>query len=139
MSVKLDVDGLLYHNIPLKDVTKVEILNIMYSEPQKNRQCCDNLIKKETKKPKYTDNGVHAKIGPKLQNTSIIQLLRMILHEGVQKKYSRGFCQVSENLFRFYLNQGNSKKKWMDLEMKGRKIKRKGIEDHNKATMRNYR
>ena len=34
-SVKLDVYGLLYHNIPLKDVTKVEIKNIMYSETQK--------------------------------------------------------------------------------------------------------
>ena len=40
MSVKLDVDVLLYHNIPLKDVTKVGILNIMYSNPQKRRKYC---------------------------------------------------------------------------------------------------
>ena len=35
ISVKLDVYGLLYHNIPLKYVTKVYMLNIMYSELRK--------------------------------------------------------------------------------------------------------
>ena len=35
-SVRLDVNVLLYHNIPLKYVTKVDILNIMYNETQKS-------------------------------------------------------------------------------------------------------
>ena len=35
MSVKLYIYGLLYHNITLKDVTKVDILNRIHSE-QKN-------------------------------------------------------------------------------------------------------
>ena len=48
--VKLDIDGLIYHNIPLKYVTKFDILKIMNSEPQKNRQCCDNLTKKDKEK-----------------------------------------------------------------------------------------
>ena len=38
MSVELDVDGFLYHNIPHKDVTKVDIINRIYSEPQKQKQ-----------------------------------------------------------------------------------------------------
>ena len=50
VSMKLDGDGFLYHNIPLNDVTKVDILNRMYSEPQKKRKCCDNIINKETNK-----------------------------------------------------------------------------------------
>ena len=54
MSVKLDVDGLPYHNISLKDVTEVDILNRMYSEQQKIPKCCDNIIKKDTKKTNYT-------------------------------------------------------------------------------------
>ena len=66
ISVKLDVDVFLYHNIQLKYVTKVDILSRIYSSPQKHRKCCDNLIKKETKK-KYTDNDVHAKVDPKFQ------------------------------------------------------------------------
>ena len=45
ISVKLDVDGFLYHNIPLKDVTNVGIVNRMYSKPQKNRNFCDSIIK----------------------------------------------------------------------------------------------
>ena len=36
MSVKLDVYEFIYHNIPLKDVIKVDIFNIIYSEPQKS-------------------------------------------------------------------------------------------------------
>ena len=35
MSVKLDVDGIIYQNVPLKDVTKVYILKIIYSEALK--------------------------------------------------------------------------------------------------------
>ena len=50
MSVKLDVDELLYHNKALKDVTNVEILKIMYSETQKERKYHENLVKKATKK-----------------------------------------------------------------------------------------
>ena len=73
MSLKLDVDGLIYHNIPLKDVTKVDILNRMYSEPQ--NKCCDNIIKKDTRKKIYTDNDVHAKIDIKIQMMSKIQVL----------------------------------------------------------------
>ena len=68
MSVKLDVDGLLYHNIPEKDVNKADLLNRMFSETQKNRKCCDNIIRKNTKKTKYADNDVHTNINPKLQN-----------------------------------------------------------------------
>ena len=78
--MKLDVDGLLNHNIPLKDVIKVDILNRMYSDPQKNRKCCDNLINKETKKH-YMDNYVHANINPELEKMSKIKILRIILHE----------------------------------------------------------
>ena len=37
ISVKLNVDGLIYHNIILKDVTEVDILNKLYSEPRKKR------------------------------------------------------------------------------------------------------
>ena len=44
MSVKF------YHNIPLVYVTKNDILNVIFSESQKNRKCCDNIIKKKTKK-----------------------------------------------------------------------------------------
>ena len=36
MSVNLDAYGLLYQIIPLKDVTEVDILHIIYSEKQKN-------------------------------------------------------------------------------------------------------
>ena len=35
MSVKLYIYGLLYHNITLKDVTKVDILNRIHSEQKK--------------------------------------------------------------------------------------------------------
>ena len=66
--MKLYVEVFLYHNIPLKYVTKVVILNMMYSDPRKKRTFCDNLMKKETNKKKYIDNYVHAKIDPKLQN-----------------------------------------------------------------------
>ena len=51
----------------MKYVTKVDILNIMYSDPQKKRKCCDNLINKETKKTKYADNDVHVNIDQKIQ------------------------------------------------------------------------
>ena len=69
-SVKLDMDRLLYHNIPLKYVTKVGILNIIYNEPQKKRNFCDKPVNKETKKTRYADNYVHEKIDPKPQNMS---------------------------------------------------------------------
>ena len=80
MTVKLDFDGLLYHYIPLKYVTKVDILNRIHSEPQKNRKCCDNITKKEINKTRYTDNDMHENIEPKIQKMSKIQVLRMILH-----------------------------------------------------------
>ena len=63
MSVKLDVDGLLYHNIPLKDVTKVEILNRMYSDKRKNKKMLQ-YHKEIDKGKKYTNNDVHANIYP---------------------------------------------------------------------------
>ena len=66
MSVKLDVDGLLYKNIPLKYVTKVDILNRMYSDPIKKRKCCDNIINKYTKKKFYKNNDMHARIDTKI-------------------------------------------------------------------------
>ena len=72
ISVKLDIDGLVYHNIPLKYVTKVDMLNRMYSEPYKKRKCCENIIKKEITK-NYIDNDVHENIDPKLQKMSKIQ------------------------------------------------------------------
>ena len=72
MSEKLYVDVFLYHNIPLKDATRVDILNRMYSEPRRNRKFCDNLIKIKIKKKRYTDNDVHANTDPKLQNMSNI-------------------------------------------------------------------
>ena len=53
MSVKLDVYGLLYHTIPLKYATEFDNLKIMYSDPQKNRFFCDNIINKETRKKSY--------------------------------------------------------------------------------------
>ena len=95
--MKLDVDGLLNHNIPLKDVIKVDILNRMYSDPQKNRKCCDNLIKKDRKNFFYIDNDVHANIDPKLQNMSKIQLLRRIFHEGVRKNIQGSFVEFQKN------------------------------------------
>ena len=36
MLVELDIYGLIYRNIPLKYVNNVEILNRMYSDPQKS-------------------------------------------------------------------------------------------------------
>ena len=48
-----------------------------------NRKYCDNIIKKETREKKYTDNDVHANIDPKLQKMSKVQLKIIILHEGV--------------------------------------------------------
>ena len=50
MSVKLNVDGFLYHNILLKVATMVDILNVMYSDPPKKIKCCNNMIKKETRR-----------------------------------------------------------------------------------------
>ena len=45
--MKLDVDRFIYHNIPLKDVKKIESLNRMYSDPQKKRKYCDSNINKD--------------------------------------------------------------------------------------------
>ena len=53
ISGNLDVYGLIYHNIPLKDVTKVDILKKLYSDPQKKRKYCDNLIKKKSNEKLY--------------------------------------------------------------------------------------
>ena len=64
--MKSGVYGFLYHNTPLKDVTKVEVLNIMYSDPRRKRKCCNNIVKKETMRTNYTDNYLHTKINPKL-------------------------------------------------------------------------
>ena len=47
MPVKFDVDGFIYGNIPLKDVTKVYILNIMNSEPQKSDVMTVSKIKRQ--------------------------------------------------------------------------------------------
>ena len=58
---------------------------------------------------------------------SKIQVLRMVLHEVVQK--------ISEKLHRFYFDQSNIKKFWMDLEKKVRRINIKGIEDYNAVPM----
>ena len=65
---------------------------------------------------------MHAKIDPKNQKISKIQVLRMILHEAVQKNIQR--------LHQFYFDQINSKKNWMDIEMKVRTIKKR--KDRNK-------
>ena len=83
--MKLDVDGLLYHSIPLKYVTKGDTLNRMFSDPRKKRKCFDNLLNKYTKKKNYDNNNVHAIILPKHQKMFKIQVLRTILHEVVQK------------------------------------------------------
>ena len=69
MLVKLYVDELLYHILPLKDVNKLDILSKMNSYPLKKRKIFDNLVKKNTKKH-YLDNEVHKNIEPKLQNMS---------------------------------------------------------------------
>ena len=53
MSVKLDVDGLIYHNIHLNDVTKVDILNRMYSEPQKTENVVTISLKNRQRKKVY--------------------------------------------------------------------------------------
>ena len=68
-----------------------------------------------------------------------MQLLRIILHKGVQKIYSRGFRRVSEKLHWLYFDQFNSKKNWIDLEMKVSGIKIKGIECHNTVIMIKHR
>ena len=70
---------------------------------------------------------MHEKIDPKLQNMSNIQVIIIILFEGVQKKYSRGFHQVSVKNYQLYFDQGNGKKNVMYMEMKLRRIKIKGI------------
>ena len=70
----------------------------MYSDPQKKRKCCDNLIKKEMKKTQYIDNDVHAYTDPKLQNMSKIQLLRIIVREGLQKSTKGGFVEFQKTL-----------------------------------------
>ena len=38
ISVKLDVYRFIYHIIPLKDVTKIDILTKIYGEPRKRRK-----------------------------------------------------------------------------------------------------
>ena len=96
MSVKLDFYVFIYHNIPLKILTKVDILNRIYSD-KKKRKCCDNTIKKETKKPKYTNNDVHVNIDQKLQKISKIRVLIMILRGGVQKNIQRSFVEFQKN------------------------------------------
>ena len=68
MSMKLDINGLICHNKPLKGVTKVDVLNRVYRNPHKKRKFCDDIINKETKKTNNTDNGLHVRIDPKLQN-----------------------------------------------------------------------
>ena len=97
MSMKLDVGGFLYQNITLEEVTKIDILNRIYSELQKNRKFCDNIINKDTKKNVYTDNGVHAKIEPKLQKMSKIKVLSIFIHEGVQKNIQGSFVDFKIN------------------------------------------
>ena len=37
ISAKLDVDGFLYQKISMKNVTKVDIINRMYSDPPKKK------------------------------------------------------------------------------------------------------
>ena len=108
MSVKFYVDGLIYHNIPLKNVTKVEILNTMYSDIWKIENVV-TISKRNRQRRKYTDNNAHASIDPNVQNMSKIQVLRMILHEGAQKN-PRESCWVSEKNYQFYFDQGYSKK-----------------------------
>ena len=49
MSVKLYVDIFLYQNIPLKDVTNIDILNRVYSEPRKKRKMLLQYHKKRYK------------------------------------------------------------------------------------------
>ena len=61
---------------------------------------------------------MHAKIDPKNQKISKIQVLRMILHEAVQKNIQR--------LHQFYFDQINGKKNRMDMEIKVNIIKGKG-------------
>ena len=79
MAVKLDVWGMIYHNIPLKDVTNIDILNIIYSV----RDFLWKSHKERYKENFYTDIDVYVNIGPKLQNMSKNQGLIMILHKGV--------------------------------------------------------
>ena len=75
------------------------------------------------------------------------QKFRIFQNSGTKKNYSRriaeifprGFHQVSEKPHQFYFDQGNSKKNCTDTEMKTRRIKRKGIEDHNTVKIIKYR
>ena len=64
---------------------------------ENKRIFCENIIKKETNKTKYTDNDLPTKIDPKLQNTSKIQVLIMILHKGVHKNIQEGFVKFQKN------------------------------------------
>ena len=65
--MKLYTDGLLYYNIPLKYVTNIDILNIMYSEiPKKTKILWQSHIESD-KETNYIYNDMHAKMEPKFQ------------------------------------------------------------------------
>ena len=70
---------------------------------QKNQKCCDNLIKKETKKKKYMDNYVHAKIDPKLQKMSKTWVLNIIIHEGLRENIQGGFIRFQKKFISYIL------------------------------------
>ena len=49
----------------------------------------------------YTDNYVHAKFEPKIQNMSKIQLLIMIFHGGSRENIHGGFVEIKKNTVLF--------------------------------------
>ena len=94
MSVKLYIYGFLYKSIPLKDVTKVEILNIMYSKTLKTKMLWQYRKERDKEKILYIENYVHVNIYPKTHRMSKIKGLRIIIHEEMQKNIQGGFVEL---------------------------------------------
>ena len=69
---------------------------------------------------------MHSKIDPKLQKMSKIQVVRMILYEGVRKSTQGGFAKFQRNFIGSILIREILRKGWMELDMKEGRIKRKG-------------
>ena len=81
---------------------------------------------------------MHAKIDLKLQKISKIQVLIMILCEGVQKNIQGGFIEFQHNFISYILIRLIVEKHSMDLEMKVGIIKIKLTEEHNTVTIKKH-
>ena len=78
---------------------------------------------------------MHKNIEPKIQNMSKIQVLRMIIYEGVQKKIQGGFIDFHKNFTSSILINAIVRLFLMELKMKVRTTKRKLGDDYNEVPM----